>query len=239
MLSWNAKSKAYIYFEESLGLAEALLKIERQYDDPPKLKDQRFVEGLRGGSVVLMVGAFEQFLKSAFQEHLSTLSVFPKATYNKLPERMRMHCVFSTLEHAMSGPPSRNKLDRLSDVESACQLVISETINPVFFIDTQSNPNAKAVEAMFSKIGKDEIFNVIMTNFGNRWATNTPISYTPSARFIMDKLNEILDRRHRVAHTATVLNIARNDLDEAVRFLRILARVLDLELNKHIRNIKR
>ena len=109
----------------------------------------------------------------------------------------------------------------------------------MLFIDTQSNPNAKTVESMFSKVGKDEIFNIIRINFGNRWLINTPVSYDPSARYIMDKLNEILDRRHRVAHTATVLNIARTDLDEAVRFLRILARVLDLELNKHIRDIKR
>jgi hypothetical protein len=239
MTNTLAKSRAYLDFEDSLRLAESLIKIEKRYDDPPTTKDQHIVKGLRGGSIVLMVAAFENFLKSTVEEHLSQLMVPVKVPYRKLPPKLRMNTVFFTLEDAMKGPPSRERVLRVADVESACQKVVSETIVPKLLTDTKSNPNAKIVALMFSDIGKDDIFRQIKGEFDRKWTASSPVSFSTPAGFIEDKLNEIINRRHQVAHTATVLNVSRLDIVESISFLKLLARLLDLELNKHIRDIKR
>src|SRR5260370_3537304 len=71
----------------SLGLAESLLNLESQYSDPPNIYDQQTVEGLRGGAVILMVAAFEYFLKSAIVEHLNKLIQPTKVPFSKLPNK--------------------------------------------------------------------------------------------------------------------------------------------------------
>ncbi len=53
--------------------------------------------------------------------------------------------------------------------------------------------------------------------------------------FVEDKLQEIVNRRHVVAHTADALKITRGNLKESLRFLEILAEVLDAELDNHIK----
>ncbi len=51
-------------FKESLQMAEELMKLERQnYKNSPRTVEQNVVEGLRGGAIVLMVAAWESFLK--------------------------------------------------------------------------------------------------------------------------------------------------------------------------------
>ncbi|MDQ2713668.1 MAG: MAE_28990/MAE_18760 family HEPN-like nuclease [Chloroflexota bacterium] len=221
-------SNALLEFEDSLKMVEELLKIEKKYDNPPRLKDQKAVQGLRGGAVILMVAAFENFLRRTISEHLRELTVHPKVSFDKLPPRMKVNCVFLTLDNAMKGPPSRGKVERLPDIERACQLVLSETINPDFFTDTKSNPNAKNVKSIFLEIGLEDIFDQVKNTFDRIW--KKPIHQT----FIEDKLDEIINRRHRVAHTADTLQITRSDLNESIKFLKILSSVLDSQLKKHI-----
>lgn len=225
-------STSLLAFEDSLQMVEELLIIEKRYDNPPRLKDQKAVLGLRGGAVILMVAAFENYLKKTISEHLRELTVHPKASFDKLPERMRVNCVFWTLENAMKGPPSRDKVTRLPDVEKACQLVLAQTINPDSFADTRSNPNSKNVRSMFTEIGLDNIFQTIKVAFDRKWKRPT------HSTFIEDKLDEIINRRHLVAHTADALKIARSDLNESIKFLKILSKVIDSELKKHISDIK-
>ena len=55
-----------------------------------------------------MVAAFENFLRTVFEEHLSLLSkdshVGSNVSFSKLPEKMSVSCVYFTLEQAMKGP---------------------------------------------------------------------------------------------------------------------------------------
>ena len=57
--------------------------------------------------------------------------------------------------------------------------------------------------------------------------------------FVGDKLDEIVQRRHRVAHRADALAISRHDLKEGGRFLSLLAEVLDIEAGLHTRKLCR
>lgn len=78
-----SKSRAYLQFEGSLKMAEALLTLESGYNDPPRRNEQKTVLGLRGGTVILIVASFENFLKQLFLEHLMDLNPL-KAPLSKL-----------------------------------------------------------------------------------------------------------------------------------------------------------
>lgn len=223
------RSAALMQFGESIQMAEELIKIEENYNDPPRPEEQKAVEGLRGGAAVLIVASWENFLRRLVEEELTNLTTHtPKVPFKNLPADMQTHNVIKTLEIATKGP---NKKDRLSDIELACNFVISGKINPVVFIDTKSNPNSKLVTEMFKNLGIPNIFVRIKGDFERRSKRKV------ADRFIEDKLNEIINRRHFVAHEAYVLNISRLDLNESIKFMKILAQVFERYLQKHMKNI--
>lgn len=231
-----AFSEAFQQFKESLGMAEELLKIEQnQHHNPPRANEQKAVRGLRGGAAVLLVAAFESFLRQVMEERLSEISSqHLKLSMQKLPDRMRVTHVYGSLERAMKGPPFQPaipKAQRLIEIDRVCKIIIAGNIDPRTFSDTGSNPNSKNVKAMFSNIALEDILVRIKPAFDRKW--KKPTAHT----FIADKIDEIVNRRHVVAHTADALNITRSDLRESVRFLEVLASVLDLELQNHIKSL--
>ncbi|HPJ83894.1 MAG TPA: HEPN domain-containing protein [Methanothrix sp.] len=218
-------------------MAEELLKIEKDnYKNPPRINEQKAVQGLRGGAAVLMVAAWENFLKQLVEEELTSLTTLPpKVPFENLPPKMQQHSVFQTLERATKGPrfQPKNRINRLPDIEQACKVVISGTINPVAFSDIGSNPNPEVVKEMFRNMGISDIFENIKDDFEKKWKNNVPTT------FINDKLLEIINRRHVVAHKADALKISRSDLNESVRFMKIIAPLLEKQLRFHINKIIR
>jgi hypothetical protein len=214
-------------------MAEELLKIERTYSNPPRQNEQNAVRGLRGGVAVLVVASFENFLKISIEEHLSKLTIYPLIPFSNLPDPMKVSSTYKTLELAMKGNPfeESTKLDRLTEIEAACKKVIVGIIDPTAFTFTGGNPIAKNIKSMLKDIDIKDIFNRIEPKFTLKW--RRPISHT----FLIDKLNEIVSRRHIVAHTASALSITRNQLKESIRFLKILAELIDNELKNKINQI--
>src|SRR5579859_4408076 len=151
-----SESQPFQQFVSSLQMAEELLRIEKVlYPNPNKKGIEKAIQGLRGGAVVLIVAAFENFLRTAFEEHLSLLSkdshLGSNIAFEKLPEKLRVSCVYFTLEQAMKGPPFQEplpKVQRLTDIHKACRMLISEILDPRVFSNTGSNPNSKTVALM-------------------------------------------------------------------------------------------
>jgi len=233
-----ASSKALEQFKESLQMAEELLKIEKKnYKNPPRITEQKAVQGLRGGAAVLMVAAWENFLKQLIEEELTNLTTHPpKVPFEKLPPKMQQHSVFQTLERATKGPrfqKPKNRIDRLPDIEQACKVVISGKINPVAFSDIGSNPNPEIVTEMFKNMGIGDIFECIKEDFEKKWKNSV------SNTFINDKLLEIINRRHVVAHKADALKISRSDLNESIRFMKIIAPLFEKQLRYKVNDIIR
>jgi hypothetical protein len=234
-----SESQSFQQFVGSLQMAEELLRIEKDlYPNPLRQGAQKAIQGLRGGAVVLTVAAFENFLRTAFEEYLSLLSknshLGSNIAFEKLPEKMRVSCVYFTLEQAMKGPPFQEappKVQRLTDIHKACRMLISEILDPRVFSNTGSNPNSKTVTLMFSNLGIQKVFDLIKIRFEQQW--NKPIADGS----IADTLDEIVRRRHVVAHTADALNITRAELKESIRFLKIVAKLLDAELKKCVDDI--
>lgn len=223
-------------FKQTLGIAEELLSIERKHhNNPPRLAEQKAVQGLRGGVAVLSVAAFESFLKELMEEQLGELVTHHHSlSFEKLPDALRVNSVYKALDRAMKGPPFQTappKDQRIPDIERACLNVISRTVDPRVFCEVSSNPNSKNVKALFRDVAIPDIFTQIKSRFDHRWGKPT------AQTFIEDKLNEVVNRRHIVAHTADALQITRSDLKESLRFLKILAGLLELELKNHTKNL--
>ncbi|MDD5007251.1 MAG: HEPN domain-containing protein [Syntrophorhabdaceae bacterium] len=232
-----SSSFAYKAFGESIAIAEELLKIEKAYyPGPPRTKEQKAVEGLRAGVVVMVVAALERFLRDSMEEHVSDLTKTPFVPWTSLPDNMRITNVYKTLDLAMKGPPFQEappKKDRLVDIHKACASIVSDIINPLAFNNTGANPNAATVKSLLKSLDVSDIFAVIKLRFEKKWGK--PIAAT----FLVDKLNEIVNRRHVVAHTASALGISRQQLKESIKFVRILAKLIDGEIKSKINKIRK
>jgi len=226
----STESAAAKSFARTLGLSSALLSLDRAYHDPPRPEEQIAVEALRGAAAVLMVAAFENFLRDCTLEHLGRLQPPGKVKLSHFPEPIVLQSVFASMNSAIRGAPSRSQRARLPDVRLAAHRIATETIDPLAFADTGSNPNSAQVRAMFKPFGEIDVYLSIKSRFDKEWKIATPSTFIP------DKLDEIVRRRHVVAHTANALNITRSELRDSVRFLKLLARLLDSELRRRVKS---
>ena len=222
-------------FKESLELANSLKKLERDKFAAGRQQDQPFIMGLRGGAAVLMVAAFEFYLRRLFEENISRLNTSPPSIdMLKLPNKFKVKIVFDSLQNSMNGPKygtKPDKVDRIDDVLTTCKHLIGEHINPATFTDTSSNPNGATVKEKFKDIGITDIFSTVKPDFEIKWGT------VVAATFIEDKLNEIVNVRHIVAHTAGTLNITKKSQNEALKYLKILSELLEKEMDTQIKNL--
>lgn len=229
-------SQSLVDFRHSMKLAERLLVLERQYRDPAPKSEEQEVHGLRGGAAVLMVAAFERFIKSCVQERLGELrSRQPRAHFNKLPDRIKVASIFTSLQRAIDGPEfgkKNEKVHRIPDILQAASDAVQGVVNVSSISETSGNPSADTIKSLFLKCDIEDLFTTIKPRFESKWG---PVAHT----FINDKLTEIIDRRHVVAHTGDVSNISRQDLVEAARFLRHLGTTLDTELRIKVNKVYR
>lgn len=146
---------------------------------------------------------------------------------------MRIHSTFHSLEQSLRGPrfQKTEKIDRLKDIDRVVKNIILKIIDPQAFSDIGSNPKPQVVKEMFSHIGIENIFAFIRSDFEQEW------HHPASEKFIMDRLESILNLRHAVAHKADTLNISRKDLKEHIRFMKILAKVIDKKVKNYIKEI--
>jgi hypothetical protein len=228
------QSTALGEFKNSIAMAAQLMNLEKAYDNPPKKTDQPLVEGLRGGAAVLMVASFEAYLRRSVIEYLSELTKQPpQVEFSKLPDKLRVNSIFYCLEAALKGPrhEETQKLDRLPGIKTACSRVAADVLDPEALSSTQGNPDSKTIKKLFADIGVADVLTSLHGKFEKKWGKAI------AATFVKDKLDEIVKRRHVVAHTGKALNIGRSDLNEAIKFLGILAGLLDAALQKHLADI--
>ncbi len=228
-------ARALENFIDALSLAESLVDLEGNYPDPPGGADESKGLGLRGGAAILMVGAFETFLRDLFLERLAPLTQQPPVVdFDKLPEKVRITSTWGALELALRGPRGgirTAKIDRLPRVLRVSRVVGAEVISPDAFADTRANPGPQTVSEMFANVGMPDIFNRVRASFDALWPK-------PEAdTFLQDKLEEVVQRRNAVAHRVDVRRITRQQLAEAPYFLTCLSAVLDEALEDYIRGL--
>lgn len=222
------------YLASSANVA-ALLNLEGAYADPPNAQEQSVVEGLRGGCVVLMVAAFENYLKEAIAEIFERVNTAnPRCNFSKLPLELQTQAVYAGLAAAMtakSWDPLKEKQLRLPMVLTAVNRISRGEILSQEIAETAGNPNAAQVKVIFKTVGLNAIFTNIKPGFDAAWGSPT------AQTFITDNLDAVVQRRHVVAHTASILSTSRTDLHNWQRFLNCCVSQLDAALERHIRRV--
>lgn len=231
-----ARTRAYHQFVLALKMSGELIRAEREHtQDPPRENEQILVMGLRGGASVMMVAAFETFLDDMLEERITEIVNFkPPISFDRLPDEVRLYNVFNSLERAMEGPKYGSKGAkelRLPAIITTTRSIANGDLIPSAFSGVSGNPSKEKIRKIFKYIGVKSIFNLCRKRFEKKWGQ--PIAQT----FIEDKLNEIVNRRHNVAHRADVLNASRQDIESAYRFLHVFAEVIDIEVGYYIRRI--
>jgi len=221
-------SIAYTEFLKSLEIAKALIQLDI-YKEPPNQNDKKYVYGLRGGSAILIVASFNEFLNILPDIHLDVIKRHANnIDFSKLPDVLIITNVNRTLKQFSM----KNDVKKLPDAKNACRSIINDEINPTVFKLQGFNPKPGHIINLFNVIGVREIFKHITKKFQRRWQKKI------NTNIIKGKLSEIIDRRNKVAHnTSLASQITKNDLNEAIDFLRILARLLDITYKKQINNL--
>jgi len=228
-------SPALLQFGSAIALAQRLLALEEKQFADPLLADET-AAALRGGAAVLMVAALELFLKNRLIECVEKLDGdLASVPFDQLPEPIRVKGAVLSLERAIHGPRyggPKGDVARHPDVVAAAKRVAAQRLDPAAFGDTKSNPGPDTVREMFKNVGLPDIFALIRPEFDATWKK------PEATEFLADKLDEIVKRRHRVAHSADALSVSRHDLTEANRFLVALVQALDSKLELHVAAVR-
>lgn len=226
-------SRALDEFKDSIRCVQALISMEGRYSDPPNSRSVFAVRGLRGGATVFLVGAFEQYMRSVFEEEFTSLRTRGIGLH-QLPLSLREAAIFDGLGAALKGmhpKPGARRSERIPDILRVCGLLAAGHLDPKALGEPGGNPNAAKVTEVFKKVGLADIFGRTRPAFDGKWGR-------PEAEtFTRDKLDEIVNWRHIVAHTADALRISRGQLREWPTFMGIFAEVLDAELGIYVRGL--
>ena len=222
------KSIAYKEFLQSLEIAKALIQLDT-YKVPPKQKHKKYVYGLRGGSAILIVASFEEFLNRLPDIHLDVIKRHTNnIDFSKLPDKL----IITNVDRTLKQSSLKKDVRKLADAKNACRSIINDEINTAVFKLQGFNPTPRRIINLFNVIGVNKIFEHITKRFQRGWQKRI------NTNLIKGKLSEIINRRNNVAHkTSLASQITKNDLNEAINFLRILARQLDITYKKQINNI--
>lgn len=221
-------SIAYTEFLESLEIAKALIQLDT-YREPPKQKHKRYVYGLRGGAAILIVASFNEFLNFLPDIHLD---VIKRHTNNINFSKLLDVLIITNVNRTLKQFSMKNDVKKLPYAKNACRSIINDEINPAAFKLQGFNPWPSQIIDLFYVIGIKNIFKHITKKFQKRWKKKI------NTNIIRGKLSEIIVRRNKVAHsTSLAAQITKNDLNEAIDFLRILARLLDITYKKQINNM--
>lgn len=229
-------SSALRNFRATVRLAESLLSLERRYAEPAPPQSRPLVDGLRAGAAVLMVAAFEDFVRSMVQERLGSLrSRTPLVRFDLLPARLRVASVFTSLEGALKGPafgPRSGRESRLPTIGRVASDVVAGRVNVDAIASTRGNPGPEVLSEILKHCDISNPFSTIRARFEKRWRASV------AENFIRDKLEEIVARRHEVAHTGRPSG-SRADLAASLKFLRVLSTVLDDEVRIKVNKVYR
>lgn len=226
-------SKALEDFENSLALADALCLLERAYQDPPRSDvsgEVQAVRALRGGAVVLMVAAFERYVKDAIIECVRPLTTIPlRKQFNELPDKMQRQSIKNGLKLAQHGPRYVSlKGGRVEAIRQAARSIADGVVIPEALCHSDNSFDSIGLGEVLGNLGMVDALRTVRPAFDSEW------HQAEADTFLQDKLNEIFQSRHRVAHAASVLHITRLDVETDAKFLRAVAKAVDAVMQRHV-----
>nr|WP_255676757.1 HEPN domain-containing protein [Deinococcus sp. 23YEL01] len=218
-------------------MVNSLILLERGYSNPPRQADLANVKALRGAIIVMAVGAFEAYLRDLMDDLSSMLADHfrdhRRYDLDRLPDDIKVGFYFLTLELALKGPryTQSRKIDRLDDIRKACANLVAGQFDGEAYKNTAGNPNSEVIKGLFTQFGDRNFFNGVRPEFDRRWGKEEAQAY------LTLKVNEILEYRHKIAHTADVSGITRQYAKESAKFIKILVEATDVYSRRNLASI--
>lgn len=200
--------------------------------------DVSLVESAAAGCIVLMVGAFEQYLKDIGNKALDHYRLAaPAVRRSQLPEKLQVAIIGANLTAASQARRfgvKRSTADRIRDLDSVANRVADDEVWGEHAIETQSNPSPDTIREILDLCGVDEVWTRLNKEFQRRWQVarnhDSNLKSIPAAD---NELRSILTWRNMVAHTSTLPNVGFRQLTESSFFFRALAESIDAVLGRH------
>lgn len=200
--------------------------------------DVALVEAAAAGCIVLMVGAFEQYLKDIGNKALDHYQLArPLVRRSQLPEKLQVAILSANLTAASQARRfgvKRSDADRIRDLDAVANRVADDEVWGEHAIDTQSNPSPDTIREILDLCGVDSVWPRLNKEFQLRW--NVARAHDASLKSIPSPENElrsILTWRNMIAHTSTLPNVGFQQLTESSYFFRAVAESIDVVLARH------
>lgn len=218
---------------EGLKSVDALIALESNYSDPPETNDIDTVHALRGATIVLLVAAFENYLKLRIQEAVRFINthIMDDRLYDfeLLPDKIRVNHYFLATEYALrgSGYDGKTRADRVEDIKSAAMYIHSNRLDYLAFSQTKGNPSSEVLSGLLNNLSILDCFRLLKPIYET--FSGVQIAET----YLNDKLNSLIKSRNRIAHTASSSHVARQDIFDFRNFIEYLSRSIDEILSNH------
>ncbi|MEH7075801.1 MAE_28990/MAE_18760 family HEPN-like nuclease [Neobacillus drentensis] len=219
------------WFEDSFGV------IQSDYIE--------LVDSIKQSLCILPVAFFEDFLRTVIEQFVDTLNQQnPRIEWTRLPLNLRKAHVFDTplsfRKKPTDGDDDTYQENILTELKNVLGKLISPIERPNEYIlasesltDTNANPNSDTVKTMFSKVG---INNIFTHQYFLDEMKNYNIIFSEGER-IKNKLNEVVNIRHGVAHGRGVSGITPTEIKNNMDFLKFLSVTLERSAQNHLDKI--
>ncbi len=204
-----------------------ILKLESKLPDPPAGSSLIKANALRASAIILLVSAFEFYLKAVFTEFADRVNFVLANEETPIPSDLQDSNGLSFIQYInnFKGPRS----DRLAALRSASSMIASSSLYADAFGDTRASPKPDTVKGMFESIGATNVWPTIALNFTAAGHT-TYNEYT-----ITQTLLFVCNTRNEAVHAGLAVSISRAQLHQYVIFFDALALSVDQFLRSEFR----
>lgn len=218
---------------DGLKSVDALIILESNYNDPPSPAEIDIVLALRGAIVILLVATFENYLKLRIQESIKFINTHTmddrQYDFELLPDKIRLNHYFLATEYALrgSGYDGKTRQERVADIKSAAIYISSNRLDYLAFSQTRGNPSPEVLASLLHNLSIADGIRLLKPIYEG--LSSNQVAET----FINDKLDSLIKSRNRVAHTASLAHIARQDVVEFRNFIDYLSKSIGELLSMH------
>lgn len=226
-------SAYYTFKNGPLQSSRNLLALEAQLSsqfntDPDTLK------GLRGGAHLILVGGFEFYINEMISSASGCLHEglpIPPMRSSKLNDKIKISLIKSTSKYLLklSLDKQRSQSDKISASLRTSDILSKGFIDPEWIKLDRPNPTPKNINNLFSSIGLNNVLD--QRRLKNQYEV---ISHTRIMdKFISTKLDEIVQKRHKAAHSGRLDNTSNYDIVEYCNFIDYLSQSLEIITLRH------
>jgi len=204
--------------------------------------DAALLQPATAGSIVLIVGRFEQFMKDIGNK---ALDQYGRANPPLGRSSLSLPLQVKILSANISAAARRKEygvtvadVDRIREIDRVANNIAEDKVWGDNAIETFSNPNSSTVQSILNLLGVPTPWLLLEAEFAGHWASvRTSEPQFKAIPHAQNELDSILTWRNGIAHTNTLPSVGHKELIETAAFFECLARAIDDVLQNHVNSV--